>query len=97
MNASINTIVTGSNVSVQFGNDMGRERATFSQGTVLASEQRLGGAVYLIQDGSKVGIASIAENKNVVLHCTSALMLPTHAKTVEEAAYILGFKNYKAA
>lgn len=97
MNASINTIAIGSNVSVQFGNDMGRERATFSQGTVLASEERFGSDVYLIQDGNKVGFASIAGNKDVVLHCTSAVIIPTHAKTVEEAARLLGFTNYKAA
>ena len=98
MNAIINSIAINSIASVQFGNSFDTNGFEVKDAKILATQKRLAGTVYLIQAGNTVGIALLSNGTvKADLHCTSALIVPTHAKTIEAAAEMHGFSDYKAA
>ena len=96
------------NVAVlcQFGNP---EDSTGSKGAVLAaqilkSQTRVGGEVFLVKAGNRIGLASEVYrgegcdvHPNAQLYCTSAFLIGDDAdprfsiKTEEQAARYLGF------
>lgn len=106
MSANLVKFAVGEFAPCQFGNpeDTCGSRGAILEAKILASQERLGGEVFLVRAGNLVGLAAEVYrgegcdiSPDVQLYCTSAFGIDAEAdprftiKTEQDAARYLGF------